>query len=152
MGQVTPFLTYKSGAEDAVRLYVSLVKNSRIDHVHRAPDGSFTLVQFTLDGMPVTALDGGDPFTFSLGFSLFVTCDDQEEVDRLWAGLTKNGGEESRCGWLKDRFGVSWQIVPRRFMELMADPDPKKVARVYQAMMGMNKLILADLERAAQGF
>lgn len=151
MGQVTPFLTFNGQAEEAARLYVSLVKNSRIDQVHRGPGGSFTLVQFHLDGQPVTALDGGPAFQFSLGFSWSVQCDDQAEVDRLWKGLTENGGEESQCGWLKDRFGLSLQIVPKRLMELLADPDPAKTGRVYQAMLAMGRLVIADLDRAYLG-
>lgn len=151
MSSVTPFLTYVAEAEKAAALYVSLVKNSRIQSMVQAPDGSYSLVQFELDGRPFTAMNAGPTFSFTSGFSIFVECQDQVEVDRLWEGLTANGGQAGNCGWLTDPWGVSWQIIPRRFMELSGDPDPARAQRAISAMLNMQKLIIRDLEKAAAG-
>jgi predicted 3-demethylubiquinone-9 3-methyltransferase (glyoxalase superfamily) len=149
MSSVTSFLTYRANAHEAAELYVSLIRNSRITGTVQGPDGSFSMVFFELDGRPYTAMNGGDSFAFSAGFSLFVECVDQEEVDRIWNGLVADGGSEGPCGWLTDRYGVSWQVIPRRFMELAGDPDQAVAARVFGAMRGMTKLIVSELEAAA---
>jgi predicted 3-demethylubiquinone-9 3-methyltransferase (glyoxalase superfamily) len=156
MSKVTPFLMFNDQAEEAVNLYTSLIPNSRILDLSRyeeggpMPAGSLRSATFELDGRPFMAFNGGPYFSFSEGLSLFVECRDQAEVDRLWDSLTE-GGEESQCGWLKDRFGVSWQIVPSALGEMMADPDPARAARVTEAMLKMHKIIIRDLERARDG-
>ncbi|MDX1959622.1 MAG: VOC family protein [Leptospiraceae bacterium] len=151
MNKTTPFITYAKDAEKAVSLYVSLIKNSKINGMIPGPNGTYSLVFFELDGRPYTAMNGGSTFTFASGFSIYVECEDQKEVDLLWNGLCANGGQEGRCGWLKDAWGLSWQIIPRRFMELMSDKDPKRVQRTMNAMLKMNKLIVSELESAANG-
>lgn len=148
MGKVQTFLTFKGGAEEAVNLYTSLIPNSQITSLQKA-DGAYTLISFELDGVAYQAMDVSEgPFAFAEGFSLYVNCDSQEEVNQLWDALTADGGEESMCGWLKDRWGVSWQIVPTRLVELMSDPDPEKAGRVTEAMLKMRKIIISDLEAA----
>lgn len=152
--KITPFLWFNDQAEEAANLYVSLFKDSKILTLSRygdsgpGPKGSVMVVEFELAGQKFQALNGGPIFKFTEAVSLMVHCDSQEEVDTLWSKLTANGGQESQCGWLKDRFGLSWQIVPKRFMELMQDKDPKRVQRVVQAMMTMKKLDIARLEQA----
>ena len=152
--KITPFLWFNQEAEEAANFYVSLFKDSKILSVSRYGDagpgskGSVMTVDFQLAGQKFTALNGGPHFKFTEAISLFVNCDSQEEVDTLWSKLTANGGQEGQCGWLKDRFGLSWQIVPTRFMQLMQDKDPKRSQRVMQAMLTMKKLDLARLEAA----
>ena len=156
MKKITPFLWYENQAEEAARFYVSLFKNSRITNIQRiqnsGPDENqeVQVVNFELDGLELGAFNGGPYFKLTEAVSLSVNCADQAEVDRLWAALSA-GGEEQQCGWLKDRFGLSWQIVPARMEELMQDPDPVKVGRVTHAMLGMVKLDIAELERAYRG-
>lgn len=156
MQKITTFLTYDGRAEEAVNLYVSLFPRSKITQVTRygdtgpGPKGSVMVMTFELDGQPFYALNGGPSFTFTQGISLFVSCDTQEEVDRLWESLSE-GGKKIQCGWLVDRFGVSWQIVPKILMELTSGPDKAKSERVMKAMMGMVKLDIAGLKRAAEG-
>ena len=153
MPKITPFLTFNDQAEEAVNLYVSIFKNSRILSVSRygegapAPAGSVMSLTFLLDGREYMALNGGPQFTFTDGFSLFVDCETQEEVDELWEKLSK-GGEKGQCGWLKDRFGLSWQIIPSALGQLLGDPDPAKAQRVLQAMLQMSKIDIAGLKRA----
>jgi len=156
--KITTFLWFNQEAEEAVNLYVSLFNDSKILSVSRygeagpGPKGSAMTVEFQLAGQKFIALNGGPHFKFTEAISLFVNCDSQEEVDTLWSRLTANGGQESRCGWLKDRYGLSWQIVPTRFMQLMKDQDPKRSQRVMQAMLTMKKFDIARLEEAyAQG-
>jgi predicted 3-demethylubiquinone-9 3-methyltransferase (glyoxalase superfamily) len=156
MSKITPVLWFDGQVEEAARFYVSLLPGSRIDNVSRSPadtpsgpEGSVLTVDFTLAGQPIQILNGGPDFKLSEAFSLAVECEDQAEVDRLWDALTSNGGEESVCGWLKDRYGVSWQIIPRRMKELFADPDPDRARRAMEAMLKMVKLDVAELERAA---
>jgi predicted 3-demethylubiquinone-9 3-methyltransferase (glyoxalase superfamily) len=156
--KITPFLWFNQEAEEAASFYVSLFKDSKILGVTRygdagpGPKGSAMTVEFELAGQKFTALNGGPIFKFTEALSLFVTCDSQEEVDMLWSRLTANGGQESQCGWLKDKYGLSWQIIPSRFMELMRDKDPKRTQRVMQAMLKMKKFDIARLEEAyAQG-
>ncbi|WP_431247559.1 VOC family protein [Leifsonia xyli] len=154
MQKVSTFLWFENGVEEAAALYTSLIPNSSILEVQRfgegMPDG-LVVLRFTLDGVEYQAMNTGPAGGFTEAFSLSVLCDDQAEVDRLWEALTADGGEESMCGWLKDRWGVSWQIVPRRLIELQGDPDRARAARANQAMLGMRKLDIAALEAAADG-
>lgn len=152
--KITPFLWFNQEAEEAANLYVSLFKDSKILGISRygeagpGPKGSVMVVDFQLAGVRFNALNGGPHFKFTEALSLAVSCDSQEEVDTLWSRLTANGGQESQCGWLKDRFGLSWQIVPARFSEMMRDQDPKRSQRVMQAMLTMKKFDIARLEQA----
>jgi predicted 3-demethylubiquinone-9 3-methyltransferase (glyoxalase superfamily) len=155
MSRITPCLWYDGQAEEAANFYVSLLPDSRIDRVMRSPadnpstpEGAVLTVEFTLAGQSYFALNGGPLFHFTEAVSFMIACDDQQEVDRLWDALTADGGSPSQCGWLKDRFGMSWQIVPRRLMELMNSPDPDRARRVMQAMMEMGKIDIAAIERA----
>jgi len=150
MQKITTFLTYNDQAEQAANFYISLFKNSKIESVMRAGDAVMG-VSFQLDGQHYNALNGGPSFNFAEGISLFVNCETQAEVDELWKKFTSDGGEESRCGWLKDKFGVSWQIIPKQLGEMMGDKDPEKAQRVVQAMLKMNKIIIADLQKAYDG-
>lgn len=156
MQKITPFLWFDSQAEEAAQLYVSLFKDSKITRVSHygegmpMPKGTVMSVTFRLAGQEFMALNGGPAFKFTEAISFFVNCDTQEEIDTLWARLGE-GGEPGQCGWLKDRFGLSWQIVPRVLGELMGDPDPEKAQRVTQAMLQMTKLDLAALKRAHAG-
>lgn len=148
MQKITPFLWFDNQAEEAANFYVSIFKNSKILGVNRpGADGPVLTVTFELDGLAFTALNGGPHFTFSEAISLYVDCESQEEVDELWAKLT-DGGEESMCGWLKDKYGLSWQIVPRVLIELMQDKDPLKAKRVTEAMLQMRKIDIVKLQQA----
>jgi predicted 3-demethylubiquinone-9 3-methyltransferase (glyoxalase superfamily) len=147
MQKITTFLTYNDQAEEAANFYVSLFNNSKIESVMRAGDAVMG-VSFQLAGQQFNALNGGPSFSFAEGISLYVNCETQAEVDELWEKLTSNGGEESRCGWLKDKYGVSWQIIPSVLGEMLGDKDPEKAGRAMQAMLKMNKIIIADLEQA----
>ena len=148
--RITPFLWFDQNAEEAVDFYLAVFKNSRRLSEMRntgdgpGPKGSVLVVSFELDGQRFTALNGGPMFKFNESISFVVRCDSQDEVDYYWSKLTADGGSESRCGWLKDKFGLSWQIVPARLVELIKHP------KAMQAMMGMKKLVIAELERAAQ--
>lgn len=157
MQKVIPCLWYDGRAEEAASFYVGLLPDSRIDRVVRSPAdtpsgpaGSVLVVEFTLAGNPYVALNGGPQFPFTEAVSFQIYCDDQAEVDRLWSALSE-GGAEVQCGWVKDRWGLSWQVVPRRLMELMADPDPARARRAMEAMMEMVKIDIAEIERAADG-
>ena len=153
MQKITPFLWFDSQAEDAVKLYTSIFDNSKIGKIVRygdggpGPKGSVMTIAFELDGQEFTALNGGPAHKFSEAISFVVNCESQEEVDKLWAKLS-DGGEEGVCGWLKDRFGVSWQIVPTVLPELLNDPDPVKAKRVMEAMLNMKKIDIQALRRA----
>ena len=153
MRKITPFLWFDNQAEEAMNFYVSLFKNSRVLSVSRygeggpAPAGTVMTATFQLDGQEFTALNGGPYFKFNEAISLFVNCETQEEVDDLWEKLT-DGGELSQCGWLKDRYGLSWQIVPTALGEMLGDKDPKKAQSVMQAMLQMTKIDIAALQRA----
>jgi predicted 3-demethylubiquinone-9 3-methyltransferase (glyoxalase superfamily) len=157
MQKITTFLTFDGRAEDAVRLYTSLFEDSRILSERRygsagpGPEGSLMTASFELAGQEFVALNGGPTFEFSQGISLFVDCEDQEEVDRLWDAFIADGGRPDQCGWLTDRFGVSWQIVPRALGELLGDEDPEKANRVMEAMLGMQKIEVDGLRRAYEG-
>jgi predicted 3-demethylubiquinone-9 3-methyltransferase (glyoxalase superfamily) len=154
MPKPTPCLWFDAQGEDAARFYTSVFPNSRIVDVARFGEagpreaGTVMVVSFELDGQPFTALNGGPDFTFSEAVSFQVDCADQAEVDRYWETLSE-GGEQGPCGWLKDRFGLSWQIVPTRLTELLADPDRERSQRVMKAMLGMRKIDIAELEAAA---
>jgi predicted 3-demethylubiquinone-9 3-methyltransferase (glyoxalase superfamily) len=153
-----PCLWFDGEAEAAANFYVALLPDSRIDKVQRAPtdypsggEGAVLVVEFTLAGRSYMAMNGGPGHPFTQAISLSIDCADQTEVDRLWEALTADGGQPVACGWLKDRWGLSWQVVPSALPRLLADPDPARAARVFQAMMGMVKLDVAELERAAAG-
>ncbi len=156
--RLTTCLWFDGQAEEAARFYVSLLPDSRIDAINRAPGdypagqaGKVLLVEFTLAGQKFQALNGGPQFQFTEAISMSVSCADQAEVDRLWSALTADGGKPAQCGWLKDRYGLSWQIVPEALPRLMASGDREQAARVFKAMMQMVKLDVAELERAASG-
>jgi predicted 3-demethylubiquinone-9 3-methyltransferase (glyoxalase superfamily) len=152
--KITTFLTYDGRAEEAMNLYTSVIPNSRITSTRYYGEaspgeaGSLMTGTFELDGQEFMALNGGSSFTFGPGFSLFVSCETQDEVDQLWEKLSE-GGEKGQCGWLTDRFGVSWQIVPTALGELLGDPDREKANRVMNAMLKMTKIEIAELEQAA---
>ena len=148
MNKITPFLWFDTQAEEAMNLYVSVFKNSKVLGVTPGPNGIAQSVSFELEGQEFIGLNAGPNFKFNEAISFLVDCRDQAEVDDLWTKLTADGGEESMCGWLKDKFGLSWQIIPRQLGEWMGDPDPVKAQRVVQAMLKMNKIIIADLEKA----
>jgi predicted 3-demethylubiquinone-9 3-methyltransferase (glyoxalase superfamily) len=154
LSKITPCLWFDTEAEEAANLYTSIFNNSRIVQVTRygwagpRPEGMVMTVSFELDGQPFVALNGGPEFTFNEALSLQVNCESQDEVDEFWTKLSE-GGEEGPCGWLKDRYGVSWQIVPTLLEELVRDPDPDKGQRAMKAMLGMKKLDIAELQRAA---
>ncbi len=150
MPKITPFLWFDGQAEEATNYYVSIFKNSRSLGVHRSGDGKVLTVTFELDGQQFMALNGGPLFKFTEAVSLFVDCATQEEVDELWEKLSA-GGAKGRCGWLKDKFGLSWQIIPKALVKLMSDPDPKRSQAVFQAMLKMDKIIIEDLQRAYEG-
>lgn len=156
MPKITPFLWFDGQAEEAANLYVSIFKNSKITQVQRYGEagpgvpGSVMVIGFELDGQQFTALNGGPQFTFTEAISLYANCESQEEVDDLWEKLTAGGGEPGQCGWLKDRYGVSWQIVPTQLPELLAQPDPEKANRVMEAMLKMSKIDIKTLEDAAR--
>jgi predicted 3-demethylubiquinone-9 3-methyltransferase (glyoxalase superfamily) len=157
MSKIITFLTYSTGAEEAAKFYVSIFKNSKITQVSHYPDvevapqnGGVMTVAFELDGQPFVALNGGPHFKFSDGISLSVECETQEEIDTYSKQLTAGGGAQGPCGWLKDRFGVSWQINPKVLRELLLDPDAAKTKRVMEAMLKMTKIEIAALKRAAE--
>jgi predicted 3-demethylubiquinone-9 3-methyltransferase (glyoxalase superfamily) len=144
---LTPFLWFDGNVEEPLRFYTSVFSDSEVVSTTPAPDGTLMSATFRLHGQELIAFNAGPEFKFNEAISFFVSCNDQAEVDDLWEKLS-TGGEEGRCGWLKDRFGLSWQIVPRRFIELLADENPKKVKAVLDAMMQMVKLEVAELEKA----
>ena len=152
--KITPFLWFNNQAEEAADFYVSIFKNSEVTEVSRYGEGgpgepgTALVVTFRLDGQEVQALNGGPDFNFTEAFSFQIDCEDQAEVDYVWEKLS-DGGEPGPCGWLKDKYGLSWQVVPRRLMELLGDPDKEKANRVMQAMLQMGKLEVPKLEEAA---
>ncbi|TGD81798.1 VOC family protein [Hymenobacter wooponensis] len=148
MQKITTFLTFNDKAEAAATLYTSIFKDSKITRVTNLPDGSVMTVEFELAEQKYIALNGGPHFTFSTGISLAVSCVDQAEIDALWEKLTANGGEPGRCGWLKDPFGVSWQIIPQNMSQLLRSADPALAQRKVAAMMQMQKIDIATLEQA----
>lgn len=157
MPKITPCLWFDTQAEDAAALYTSLFKNSQITNVVRNGEAGprdaemVMMVTFELDGQEFVALNGGPQFSFNESISLQIPCEDQAEVDHYWDGLIANGGEESQCGWLKDPFGVSWQVFPTRLPELISDPDPARAQRAMRAMLEMKRIDIAAVEAAAAG-
>jgi predicted 3-demethylubiquinone-9 3-methyltransferase (glyoxalase superfamily) len=157
MPKISPFLWYDTQAEEAANLYTSIFPNSKILALARygdagpGPKGSVMTVQFQLDGQEIIALNGGPMYKFSEAFSLSVDCKTQEEVDRYWTKLTADGGQEGPCGWLKDKFGLSWQVTPTILSQMLSDTDRKKAARAMDAMMKMKKIDIAGLKRAYEG-
>ncbi len=159
--KISPCLWFDDRGEEAAKFYTSIFPNSRIlkvsryteagFEVHGRPAGTVMTVEFELDGQLFTALNGGPHFKFSEAISFQVDCKDQDEVDNYWTKLQAGGGSESQCGWLKDKFGLSWQIVPTEMNELMSDPDPAKAGRAMSAMLKMKKLDIAELRRAHAG-
>jgi predicted 3-demethylubiquinone-9 3-methyltransferase (glyoxalase superfamily) len=156
MQKISPFLWFDTQAEEAMNFYVSVFKNSKVGDVTRygeagpGPKGGVMTASFELEGQQFTALNGGPQFRFSEAISFVVDCKTQEEVDELWDKLSE-GGQTQQCGWLKDRFGLSWQIVPSVLMDLMKDPDPRKSRRVMEAMLQMTKIDIAKLRQAYEG-
>ncbi|HEX8653658.1 MAG TPA: VOC family protein [Allosphingosinicella sp.] len=158
MQKIVPCLWFDGDAEEAAAFYVTLLPNSRIDRVVRSPadnpsmkKGGVLVVDFTLDGQKYTGLNGGPQFQFTEAVSFQVHCDDQAEVDRLWDAIEGNGGKPSACGWISDRWGLSWQITPRQLLEMIASEDRAAAERAMQAMLDMVKLDIAQLQRAFDG-
>lgn len=146
MARITPFLWFDTGTlSDAMRLYASVFKDARI------VSQSATSAEFELLGQRFLALEGGPTFRFNEAVSFFIHCKDQAEVDYYWRALTADGGSESMCGWLKDRFGLSWQVIPEALMKYLGDPDPARAQRATQAMLKMRRIIVADLDAAVAG-
>jgi predicted 3-demethylubiquinone-9 3-methyltransferase (glyoxalase superfamily) len=148
--KITPFLWFDGQAEAAARFYTSVFEDSKILQTTPGPNGAAMVVSFRIEGQELIALNGGPQHRLTEAFSLVVNCNTQQEVDDYWGKLTADGGEESMCGWLKDKFGVSWQIVPVQLPKLLGDKDPQRAGRVMQAMLKMKKLDIAALERAHQ--
>jgi predicted 3-demethylubiquinone-9 3-methyltransferase (glyoxalase superfamily) len=151
MKKITPFLWFDTQAEEAMNFYVSVFKNSKVLGVTPGPNGIASTVNFELEGQEFIALNAGPQFKFNESISFLVDCKTQEEVDELWTKLTAAGGEESMCGWLKDKYGLWWQIVPSVLGEMLGDKDPEKAGRVMQAMLKMRKITIADLQKAYEG-
>jgi len=153
MDKITPFLWFDSQAEEAMNFYMSIFKNSKVERISRygeagpGPKGSVMSVEFVLEGQTFMALNAGPHFQFTPAISFFVNCETQKEVDELWEKLSE-GGSKERCGWLKDKFGLSWQVVPSALGRMLQDEDPKKSARVMRAMMKMDKLDIEGLKQA----
>lgn len=152
MQTITPFLWFDDNLEEAVKFYTSVFKDSKAGEIRRTPDGKVFGANWEVNGQKFMGLNGGPAHAnFSETISFFVKVETQEEVDELWEKLTADGGEESQCGWLKDKFGLSWQIIPTALERLMGDSDPGRSQRAMQAMLKMKKLDIAELERAADG-
>ncbi len=155
--KITTYLWFDGNAEQAVEFYTSIFPKSRVTQVARwgeggpGPKGTVMNIAFELAGQQFIALNGGPHFKFTPAISLFVSCESQAEVDRYWSKLLADGGKPTQCGWLEDKFGLSWQIIPTALVTLMSDPDPKRAGRVAQALMTMQKIDVAALERAHQG-
>jgi predicted 3-demethylubiquinone-9 3-methyltransferase (glyoxalase superfamily) len=161
MQKITPFLWFDNNAEEAVNFYVSIFKNSKVGKATRyneasskaagRPEGSVMTMEFQLEGQDFVAINAGPHFKFTEAISFVVDCGSQEEVDYFWEKLTAAGGQESQCGWLKDKYGLSWQITPRVLIEMIGDKDPQKAQRVMEAMMQMKKIDIPTLKRAYDG-
>jgi predicted 3-demethylubiquinone-9 3-methyltransferase (glyoxalase superfamily) len=147
MQTITPFLWFDGKADEAMKFYVSVFKNSKVTNVTRGPNGTVMSATFELDGQRFMALNGGPMFTFTPAISFFVNCDTQSEVDELWEKLSE-GGKKERCGWLKDKYGLSWQVVPAILGKLLQDKDAEKAKRVVAAMLQMDKLDIEQLSHA----
>jgi predicted 3-demethylubiquinone-9 3-methyltransferase (glyoxalase superfamily) len=158
MSKITPCLWFDGQAEEAANFYASLLPDSRVDRIVRSPSdtpsgpaGMVLLVEFTLAGQPFQGLNGGPQFPFTEAVSFTIECEDQKEVDRLWDALTADGGKPVACGWLKDRYGLPWQIVPKAMLRMLGGNDPAATKRAFEAMTNMVKLDVAELERAYRG-
>ena len=152
MTSIKPCLWFDNRIDDAIEFYTTTFKTAKVTNISRsAPDQPAFTAEFELEGQKFMALNGGPQFKFNEAVSFFVTCADQAEVDYFWDAMTKDGGEESQCGWLKDKFGLSWQIVPKQLFETMGGPDATGRERAMQAMLKMRKLIVADLQKAYAG-
>ena len=161
MQKITPFLWFDNQAEEAVNFYVSIFKNSKVVNITRyndasskaagRPEGSVMTLEFQLEGQNFVAINAGPHFKFTEAISFVVDCGSQEEVDYFWEKLTADGGQESQCGWLKDKYGLSWQITPRVLIEMIGDKDPQKAQRVMEGMLQMKKIDIATLKRAYEG-
>lgn len=158
MSKISPCLWFDGQAEEAAKFYTSILPDSRIEKVQRSPadnpsgpEGAVLTVDFSLAGQRFIGLNGGPDFAFNEAISFSIDCADQEEVDRLWDALVEGGGEHSVCGWLKDRYGVSWQVIPRQLPELLGGPDPEGAARAMKAMLEMTKIDVAKLREAYDG-
>ena len=151
MKKITPFLWFDSQAEEAMHFYVSVFKNSKVLSVTPGANGIAQSVSFALEGQEFIGLNAGPQFKFNEAVSFFVDCETQEEVDELWNRLTADGGEPGNCGWLKDKYGLSWQIIPRQLGELLGHPDREKAGRALQAMLQMKKIEIEGLKRAFDG-
>jgi predicted 3-demethylubiquinone-9 3-methyltransferase (glyoxalase superfamily) len=147
MQTITPFLWFDGNAQEAMDFYLSVFKNGKVLSITPGPNGKASGVSFELNGQKFVGINGGPQFPFTEAISFFINCDTQEEVDELWFKLSE-GGLESQCGWLKDKFGLSWQVVPKILPKLLGDPDREKANRVMQAMLGMKKIDIAGLESA----
>jgi predicted 3-demethylubiquinone-9 3-methyltransferase (glyoxalase superfamily) len=151
MKKITPFLWFDTEAEEAMNLYVSIFKNSKVLGVTPGPNGRAMSVNFELEGQEFIGLNAGPEFKFNESISFLVNCNSQEEVDELWEKLTADGGEEGNCGWLKDKYGLSWQIIPTALGEMLGDPDQAKAGRALQAMLKMHKIDIQGLKQAYDG-
>jgi predicted 3-demethylubiquinone-9 3-methyltransferase (glyoxalase superfamily) len=151
MKKITPFLWFDNQAEEAMNFYVSIFKNSKVLGVTPGPNGIASSVSFELEGQEFMGLNAGPRFKFNESISFFVDCKTQEEVDYLWNKLTADGGEESMCGWCKDKFGLWWQIIPSALGEMLGDKDPEKARRAMEAMLKMQKIVIEDLKKAYNG-
>lgn len=151
MQKITPFLWFDNNAEEAIQFYTSIFKDATPIETHRTPDGNYVTGRFRLHNQEFMVINAGPVFKFNESISFFVNCEDQGEVDDLWEKLLADGGKESQCGWLKDRFGLSWQIIPKQLTEMMADKDRTKALRVMQAMMKMVKINVEQLQDAYNG-
>lgn len=160
MQKIIPNLWFDKEAEEAANFYTAIFKNSKITSIARygksgaevsgMQEGAVMTVAFELDGQPFVAINGGPMFTFTEAISLMIECEDQAEIDYFWEKLTADGGAESQCGWLKDRYGLSWQVTPKGFDEMMRTAEPEKAERAMKAMFGMKKIVIAELEKAAR--
>ncbi|MGE2719131.1 VOC family protein [Mycolicibacterium celeriflavum] len=156
MPSITPSLWFDDNLEEAAAFYTSIFPNSSVEGIDRYTEagpgtpGDVVSATFVLDGYHFVGINGGPQFAFTEAVSFIIRCVDQQEVDYYWNRLVDGGGEESQCGWLKDRFGLSWQIVPERLHELLADPDPSRAAAAAKAMLGMRKIVIAELEEAVR--
>ena len=148
MQKITPFLWFNDNAEEAMNFYVATFKNAKILHLMKQGDGKVFGGSLEIEGQEFKTLNGGPQYSFTPAISLFVNCATQEEVDELWAKLIADGGEEGRCGWLKDKYGLSWQIIPSALGKYLGDPNPVKAKNAMQAMMQMKKIIIQDLQAA----
>jgi predicted 3-demethylubiquinone-9 3-methyltransferase (glyoxalase superfamily) len=148
MQKIKTYLWFNDNAEEAINFYISIFKNSKILTKMPGPGGTLMGASFQLEGQDFMALNGGPMFKFTEAISLYVDCETQAEVDELWNKLLADGGQESMCGWLKDKFGLSWQVIPKALGQMLGDPDREKANRAMQAMLKMKKIVIADLEKA----